>query len=69
MNQMDKVVLHRTGWEKWPEYNAYHNGHHYEIVKYPGADIWTVTMDGEQQDGSYWLKEIRESIAEGDYEN
>lgn len=63
-----KVVLSRTGWKKWPEYNCYHNGHHYEIVKYPGEEVWNVTMDGEPMDGSYWLKEIRASIAAGDYE-
>lgn len=65
----NKVTLHRTGWTKWPEYNCYHNGHHYEIYKYPGEECWCVTMDGESKDGSYWLREIRGSIAAGDYED
>lgn len=64
-----KAVLSRTGWTKWPEYNCYYNGHHYEIVKHPGEDVWTVMMDGEPKDGSYWLRDIRGSIESGDYED
>ena len=64
----NKVTLHRTGWEGWPEYNCYHNGHHYEVVKYPGYSLWNVSIDGTPVGASYWLKEIRESIALGDYE-
>ena len=65
----EKVVLHRTGWKKWPEYDVWHNGHHYEICRYPGEEVWTVVVDGEAKEGSYWLRDIRGSIAAGDYED
>lgn len=63
-----KVVLSRTGWKKWPEYNCYHNGHHYEIIRYPGEQYYTIFLDGEIIECCDRLKEIRESIAAGDYE-
>ena len=65
----NKVTMHRPGWKKWPEYDFYYNGHHYEIWKYPGEEVWSIMVDGELKDGSYWLRDIRGSIAAGDYEN
>ena len=59
------ITLHRTGKRS---YETTHNGHHYEVFKEVGEAVWCITCDGEYKDGSYWLKEIKESIACGDYE-
>ena len=65
---MKQITLHRVQ-NNWPTYEVDHNGHHYEIEKFPGEQIWNVTVDGTPTDGSYWLKDIKGSILLGDYED
>lgn len=62
---MKRVVLHEAGKR---QYQTEWNGHRYEIWKDDGQEVWCITCDGKFRDGSYWLKEIREGIEEGLYE-